>query len=160
MKYRLKDRELQKKLDDISNGDFSVCLNNVYSKIIDIYELKNIKAKRILSVQIDFGEKAGLSMPPERCADKRFSVNLLCSEIEQIKEYNPEAWNEFPEVEPPEGVLMRVELNDGGKTCALFHHFSDGDFWCSPSGSCWPKGYSDRVILFRPWLNDDEIEAK
>lgn len=38
MKFRLKDRELQKKLDDISNGDFSKALDISAQRLVDVYE--------------------------------------------------------------------------------------------------------------------------
>lgn len=38
MKYRLKDSELQKKLDEISNGDFSKALDISAQRLIDVYQ--------------------------------------------------------------------------------------------------------------------------
>lgn len=38
MKYRLKDRELQKKLDEISDGDFSARLHKERELIIDSFK--------------------------------------------------------------------------------------------------------------------------
>lgn len=131
MKYRLKDRELQKKLDEISGGDFSVRLND---------EGKIDRSIKICFCLMDF--------------DAHFDYEVYPDMLEEVQDYNPKAWNNYPEVDPPEGVLMRVELNDGGRKCALFHHFSDGDSWCHPDGSCLPKFYSDCVTRFRPW--DDE----
>ena len=128
MTYRLKDRELQKKLDEISGGDFSVRLND---------EGKIDRSIKICFCLMDF--------------DAHFDYEVFPDMVEEVQEYNPKAWNNFPEVEPPEDVLMRVELNDGGRKCALFHHFSDGDSWCHPDGSCLPKFYSDCVTRFRPW---------
>ena len=98
-----------------------------------------------------------MSLPIDPATDKdekRYSFvtfHFMREDIERFVEYNPNGWNNFPEVEPPEDVLMRVELNDGGRKCALFHHFSDGDSWCHPDGSCLPKFYSDCVTRFRPW---------
>ena len=128
MTFRLKDRELQKKLDEISGGDFSVRLND---------EGKIDRSIKICFCLMDF--------------DAHFDYEVFPDMVEEVQEYNPKAWNNFPEVEPPEDVLMRVELNDGGRKCALFHHFSDGDSWCHPDGSCLPKFYSDCVTRFRPW---------
>lgn len=37
--------------------------------------------------------------------------------LEEVREYDPHGWNDFPEVEPPEGVWMRVEWREG-----VVHH--------------------------------------
>ena len=36
-------------------------------------------------------------------------IELPTDDIEVIKEYDPNKWNNYPEVTPPEGVLMRIE---------------------------------------------------
>lgn len=36
-------------------------------------------------------------------------IELPTDDIEVIKEYDPNKWNNYPEVTPPEGALMRVE---------------------------------------------------
>ena len=38
MKYRLKDRDLQRRLDDISNGDFSKALDISAQRLVEVYE--------------------------------------------------------------------------------------------------------------------------
>ena len=38
MKYRLKDRDLQRRLDEISGGDFSKALEYPAQRLIDVYE--------------------------------------------------------------------------------------------------------------------------
>ena len=138
MKYRLKNKELQKKLDDLWGNRFSEELN-------DECKRTGSTGNIYMSLPID---------PATDKDEKRYSFvtfHFMREDIERFVEYNPNGWNNFPEVEPPEDVLMRVELNDGGRKCALFHHFSDGDSWCHPDGSCLPKFYSDCVTRFRPW---------
>ena len=137
MKYRLKDRELQKKLEGIF-GNF--------------YEELNAECKRTMRTG---NVNVAMPLPYLKENGERnssyVSFYFVRSDIEAYEEYNPKAWNKFPEVEPPEDVLMRIEGNDGGRMCALFHHFSNGDSWCHPDGSCLPKFYSDCVTRFRPW---------
>lgn len=65
--------------------------------------------------------------------------------------YDSGDWNNYPEVQPPEDVLMRVECKGGRKTCAKYHVFGDGGFWCDPNGAAWPLAYSEDVRRFRPW---------
>ena len=95
MKYRLKDRELQWKLDEISDGDFSARLHKERELIKDSFQ----KEPRLHVLW--FGEGS------------QFSAALYADMLEEVQEYDPHAWNSFPEVEPPEGVWMRVEWREG-----------------------------------------------
>lgn len=89
MKYRLKDRELQEKLDAISGGDFSKRLQDP------------AKSEEGFAVAYgDFPEINGL----------RHLSLFLADEIEEVPEYDPNAWNEWPLVTPPEKVLLRAEI--------------------------------------------------
>lgn len=118
MIYRLKDKDLQKRLDELTHGEFS---------------------KRL-------SQWKGHGHPILLC-----SLIFSESEIEKFQEYNPKEWNKFPDVRPPEGVLMRVECGNGKKTCAKFHTFGDGACWCEQNGSALPMAYSNDVKRFRPW---------
>lgn len=95
MKYRLKDRELQRKLDELSDGDFSARLHKERELIKDSFQ----KEPRLHVLW--FGE----------CS--QFSAALYADMLEEVREYDPTKWNNYPEVEPPEGVWMRVEWRDG-----------------------------------------------
>ena len=89
MKYRLKDRELQEKLDAISGGNFSKKLQDP------------AKSEEGFAVAYgDFPEINGL---------RHLSI-FLADEIEEVPEYDPNAWNEWPDVTPPEKVLLRAEI--------------------------------------------------
>lgn len=95
MKYRLKDRELQRKLDELSDGDFSARLHKERELIKDSFQ----KEPRLHVLW--FGEGS------------QFSAALYDDMLEEVREYDPTKWNNYPEVEPPEGVWMRVEWRDG-----------------------------------------------
>ena len=104
-KYRLKDADLQHHLDAISGGDFSECLK------ADLHFFDD----RV--TRIYFGGKINLA--------DRFSVVLRREELKEIKEYNPNDWNDYPDTTPPEGVWMRVEAeivntDEIVRSCALF----------------------------------------
>ena len=79
MKYRLKDRALQEKLDAMTKGGFS----------------------KVLEKGID---------PTFFCEEFLFlgvgviRVRIYESALEEVPEYDPHKWNEWPGVEPP-GVL-------------------------------------------------------
>lgn len=130
MKYRLKDAELQKKLDEISNGDFSRALRRLIELDIPVSE----------PICMAFGD-----MQPCGFADgfgnfRRFSVCLLKDDLKIVKEYNPNNWNNYPDVTPPEGVLMRCIIKTPGrnldgpepelpKICARTSGVWDGRRW-------------------------------
>ena len=130
MKYRLKDRELQKKLDEISNGGLSRMLGR-----LPYYTTQ--------SSEPDF---LHFSKNPH------LMLEVTSDMLESLREYNPHGWNSFPEVEPPEGVLMRVECNQL-KTCLVFENGK----WRYPSGESFENyEFAFPVKRFRPWDEDDE----
>ena len=127
-KYRLKDKELQKKLDEISNGDFSRQIEG---------NLQNIKGRGTTDAayRLFFGE-----LPGRYEIVNRFSMLLYEHEIEVFEEYDPNDWNNFPEVTPPEGVMMRCIIKTPGrnldgpepelpKICARTSGVWDGRRW-------------------------------
>lgn len=104
MKYRLKDRDLQRKLDEISDGDFSLRLQDAWST----NEGRSVAT-------FHFGD--------ERDDDwilRKFSATIYEDEIEEIPEYDPNKWNPYPEVTPPEHELLRVKIYDAEKD---FYYF-------------------------------------
>ncbi len=84
-------------------------------------------------------------------------IELPTDDIEVIKEYDPNKWNNYPEVTPPEGVLMRIEGQYAKRPELEYYgalmylegawHFAD------------TVEIADNVIVerFRPW---DEESAK
>lgn len=98
--YRLRDRKLQQKLDELSNGAFSEMLKTMGRFLVK---------KQATNVQL---------------GESRFTVTLFREDIEIAPEYDPNDWNAYPDVTPPEGVLMLVECIDEDdktfKTCAEY----------------------------------------
>lgn len=137
MKYRLKDRELQKKLDEISKGDLSDALEVCSAAVASAL-------KRGKPTTIWFGVQPQLSL------------EIASDMLEEVAEYDPHGWNDFPEVEPPEGVLMRVECRDGRKACAKYRLFIEGGSWCDVNGGAWPEAHSQSVARFRSWDEEDK----
>lgn len=140
MKYRLKDRELQRKLDEISDGDFSARLHKERELIKDSFQ----KEPRLHVLW--FGEGS------------QFSAALYADMLEEVREYDPHKWNKYPEVTPPEGALMRVECRDGRKACAKYRLFIEGGSWCDVNGGAWPEAHSQSVARFRPWDDPEDEE--
>ena len=145
MKYRLKDRELQKKLDEISQGDLSDALEVCSAAVASAL-------KRGKPTTIWFGVQPQLSL------------EITSDMLEEVREYDPRAWNDYSKVNPPEGVLMRVECHDGSKACAHLRFFEREGFcrpeglWCDIDGTPWPIADSDAVVRFRPWDDPDGEE--
>lgn len=129
MKYRLKDRGLQKKLDEISKGDLldalEVCSAAVASAL-----------KRGKPTTIWFGVQPQLSL------------EITSDMLEEVREHDPTKWNNYPEVTPPEGALMRVE---GEHAYAARYVVDDvGGYWMSDDGF-----ELDNVYRFRPWEDEE-----
>lgn len=149
MKYRLKDRALQEKLDEISDGDFSKRLQDP------------AKSEKGLAVAYgNFLDGKGL---------QHLSL-FLASEVEKVPEYDPHAWNEWPDVTPPKGVLLRIEVKGPdenlnspeprfGKVrercCAKF----DGQYWIRSNGLI-VLLHGGETVRFRPWDDPREKENK
>lgn len=134
MTWHLKDRELEKVFEAYSGGNFVNALN---------YSIENENIDSDFIVYVEFGR--------DFLGDDN-AENCLCfrtDELEEVAEYNPHAWNEYPKVTPPEGVPMRVETNMGFGFKARFEH---GD-WLDNRNDV--VGFDDgNVIRFRPWNED------
>lgn len=128
MKYRLKDQELQKKLDEISGGSFTEYLESVKKPSCIVFLARN----------------NGPAM----------SVMLTRTDIEPFTQYAPNDWNSFPEVTPPEGVPMRVERTIHGTTYKECAVYKEGIWLCShdyPHKVRNPCYWLPNVKRFRPW---------
>lgn len=144
-KYRLKDQELQKKLDEISDGEFSKNLHKFDENHFASYWGKTI----FFTInEDDDGEELEES---EHIREPQFGVWFNIGEIEEVPEYNPNEWNSYPDVTPPEGVLMRVETEGGRKFCGYYHSFAEGGCWCYEDGTVCPEAISKSVKRYRPW---------
>ena len=86
MKYRLKDRELQKKLDEATDGEFSRRLQN---------DRERMDGMILIGCM-------GMIEDRRRHNHTKLQRMTLCfatDEIEEVAEYDPHAWNKYPEVE-------------------------------------------------------------
>lgn len=144
MKYRLKDRVLQKKLDEATDGEFSRRLQN---------DRERMDGMILIGCM-------GMIEDRRRHHHTKIQRMTLCfatDEIEEVAEYDPHGWNDFPEVEPPEGVLMRVEWREGvelRRGVARYVAWGDNKefVWMSD------KRIIREVDRFRPWDDPDGEE--
>lgn len=147
MKYRLKDKELQRKLDDISGGDFSKALSS------DRLESVCSPLDPLIEWRVCFGES------PDFLAN-RFSAIFLHDEIEETPEYNAGGWNHWPETEPEECVLMEIKL-DGDDDHHGFNFFLNGIWYHSMGCTC--IGLSSEKFSYRPaklFFEEERINKK
>lgn len=80
-----------------------------------------------------------------------WKVALRKSDIEIENPYDPNGWNDFPEVQPPEGVLMRVEFIYDGilrRNCAIFEN---GEWYIAADRKALYDFTIDNVKRYRPW---------
>lgn len=140
MTWHLKDRELEVALNKKShpNHTFTDRLNEVMAKI----------------PKKDFPDVVGCVVKFQRIGTggvihENNVLEFSIEEIENVREYDPRNWNEYPNVIPPEGILMRIET-DKFRDCAIFkngHWFSDYGVETSIKITC-------PVRRFRPWSDD------
>lgn len=119
MKYRLKDQELQAKLDELSGGEFSKNLH-----LFDDELFASGWGKNFFFTQTE-DENGEELEEPRTDKQSQFAAFFNANEVEAIPEYNPHGWNAYPLVTPPENVWMRVETRAGLGFKAFF---ADG-FW-------------------------------
>ena len=128
MKYRLKDQMLQKKLDEISGGDFS-------------HQLK-LFANPDGDFHIAFGQENDEGL-------RRFCASFSPSDIEKTPEYTPNAWNELSDVRPPELGIYRVEVFENADDSEP--EFKRAGYW---DGSRFHIEKYGARVRFRPWEDE------
>ena len=127
MTLHLKDRAIEQKLNELSNGEFS----------------------KILNKEADTKNGDCICFTIDKKEDIELSVFIRPEAIEP--EYNPHSWNEYPAVTPPNGVLMRVEFILDGilyRNCSVFEKGA----WCIPKNG--NPSYDITLVgvkRFRPW---------
>lgn len=154
MKYRLKNKELQKQLDEISNGDFSQKLETEARR-----RFVGVLNREIVSVY--YGDFDALA--------NRFSAIFEIDEVEEAPEYDPHNWNEWPDVTPPVEVPMRCEIwIEETPKGAIFKGIVflptclkwDGSAWrnCRDGVSSLDEMFEGEIkrLRFRPWVDPDE----
>lgn len=130
MTWRLKDKVLQERLDSFSNGKFSKeleeCADDIHSECI----------------VIEF----------DKYGDVELNVYVRPAALEKIPEYNPNDWNKYPDITPPECVWMRAEMQDSFDKRGFFRKvgaiYKNGR-WFNSTNEEYPSNF--KVVRFRPW---------
>ena len=144
-KYRLKNRELQQKLDEFSDGAFSKNLHPFDDEYFSAGWGKPIFIAGY-SVDENANEK-NEEQELKRFPFPQFGCFFNDNEVEEVPEYDPHAWNNYPEVTPPEDILMQVETLGNGKFCGFYRKREDGKFWFDENNHV----RIEDVVRFRPW---------
>ena len=84
-----------------------------------------------------------------------YELSFPRSIIEEVVPYDPKGWNNYPEVTPPERVLMQIEGHDDDGDSFHFSGYFKNRMWVDEYGYALPNIYT--VERFRPW---DEEEDK
>ena len=141
-KYRLKDRDLQAKLDDLTNGAFSKNLHPYDETLFASYGDQEVVVE---------------ALPGKRKhREPKFGFWFTSDEVEAVPEYDPHGWNSWPGVEPPEDVLMRLEIDFGNGKAFHTAYFAETIFdglkaWFECYGIGAPQGneglgYEDQML--------------
>lgn len=139
MKYRLKDRNLQARLDQISLGDFS--------KSLDAFDSEGGKD----GIFVTFGT------PDDEIPMKRFSARFRRDELQEVPPYDPTRWNVWPDVDPPDNVPMQVEVRsvyDNGEIQEIPRFVGCAVSFCGSWTNVGPI-HKAEIVLFRPWQSPD-----
>ena len=139
MTWRLKDKKLQKQLDEISDGDFSEALAEGRFQSVSSPLDPNIKWRVYFGDVPDF-------------LSNRFSVCFTDDEVEEVPEYNSNDWNEYPKVEPPRNIPMRLEIFRNDYQSQHTHRYAAVFL----AGNWWNENDMIEIkendeIRFRPW---------
>ena len=158
--YRLKDRTLQFRLDELSGGDFSKALaGEIESRLADTF-IDDDGMKHPLGwdarddrLFVYFGPVMKHAVP-----GKRFMAAFEPGEIEAVPATSPEGWNRYPEITPPEGVVFEIEYYDDAgdePQCIQRTHaiFKQGR-WHTPDGR--EEFFGNAVLRFRSCDNQSD----
>lgn len=126
MTYIIKDQERVKKLTEIWK-EFPECLKDEHRCELYCGEL-NVEMNDCSIIHFEPGE---------------FGIQA---------DYTPHAWNEFPNVTPPEGIWMRCEWRPKSCTYRTGLIFRNGR-WEYTTGEA--VKLSGNALRFRPWDDED-----
>ena len=149
MKYRLKDQTMQANLDVLSGGDFSLKLQEQVTP----YKLT------LTFVEVGFSREKGKNT-------RWFTATFRSEEIEEIPEYNPHTWNEWPGVEPPKDIPLQAELVLFGNKPSEQNRKRDCLTW-DKTLECFINDnrtayfpHQIEKMYFRPWMAPDEEDEE
>lgn len=140
MKYRIKNPEVEKAVRGLfkTQEDFEAQLNLECEK-------QKHSVYRIFRIAIE----------PNLCVlNSDNVVGILKSDVEEVVEYDPKVWNEYPKVTPPKDDYYRVQMT--------LPNFEVKRFMLEWRDGKWRVDYlsEHRELLFKPWDDEETVESK
>lgn len=140
MAWHLKDRELESKLIAIDPNFVKTLTDTVEEKLAN----NVVNDDSVAVVELTYnGVYLGM-------------VSVFTNRLEEVPEYNPKAWNNYPEVMPPYSAVyqLKVCVKEGCPInyYAAFYDFEDKTWRVHDSGrQIDTKVSEDGFVVFRPW---------
>lgn len=137
MTWHLKDKRIEEKLIELDSN----FLENLNEAMYQFSLHENEDDEDLIGVDMEIYRYPRLITA---------QLQIEKTDIEDIQDYNPNDWNEYPKVTPPENILMRVEaVGRSGvfRDCAIF---KDGVWQSDMDGEACGEYYA-KVKRFRPW---------
>ena len=137
MPYRLKNRELEEKLN-------ALCDTNSFSSELQKQMLSQKDNEVII---IDFGNYllVGKNIPQIR----EYRAKFYREAIETYEEFDPKKWNLYSRVTPPQNAPLQIEYEICGRTkkdCCVYRNR-----WWFTYNDLIPLSRDAEDIRFRPW---------
>ena len=150
MTWHLKDRELEKKLNELTKGEFSKNLHQYDDEHFASF------CGEIISLTEDCGYEFDESAGKGVYRQSQFLFFFNNDAIEEVPEYNPNGWNEFPAVTPPDSRVCQLtvshSLDEPIKYFAAFYDFRAKTWRVQDSGrQIDTKVLKDGFVTFRAW---------
>lgn len=147
MQYRLRNHELHRLLNDLTQGEFERTLEKLMNRGPEMSDLL-----AAASGERKLGE---LSVP----------IMIAPADIESVPHYDRTGWNRWPEVTPPDDVPMAVEYRskwderkiEPTRTCWVFRR--GRWFWLDGRMSSDYVTDDKKDIRFTPWRPEDRRPA-
>ena len=141
MTIELKDKELMKKLESLSEKDpFTKALNQTYENRMKTNMSQDMDGDSV-GFMVFFGSDG--VMP-------RFSYYVLFEDV--VESWNPHEWNNYPEKQPPYNVPMMLEYETSynnetytERLCAEFFTDIEGEYWGVADKFC----YGEEILTGR-----------
>ena len=143
MTWHLKDRELEEKLLAI-DPKFVSRLDKVTKDALE-FEGKGFLVAGVEAVEVWYKDEV------------LFALDFSITELEEVEEYNPNDWNDYPAIEPVEPGIYRLEVkyNAGSPTqcyAAVFTFSTDRRWYIYGKGApIFTTVSLSGFVRFRPW---------
>lgn len=148
MKYRIKNPEVEKAV----RGFFTT--QEAFEKELNAWSEHHFKYHAYLS-QLKIEANSAESITGCTCA-----LYVATSDVEEVVEYDPKVWNEYPKVTPPKEGWYRVEHDYQDEVIHRAMYW-DGEYWLDQEMVF--KRQTGGIMLekgnprFKPW-DDEEIK--